>query len=168
MKTWKKTLIGALLSLLGFSSCEPMTPAPEYGVPVPDPDDIHDFPAEYGVPSASFRFVGEAWDDEGNLVPGIRIVVAPKGLDNTHFPSDTLYTGADGKVEGALRDDWPGYDNCQVKFEDVDGEENGGPFAEQILSRDEVSIEQTGKGNGHWYDGEFTITAKAILKKQGE
>ena len=167
MKTWKKTLIGSLLSLLGFSSCDPLTPAPEYGVPVPDPDNFPEYPAEYGTPSASFRFIGEARDADGNMVPGIRIVVSPKGLDNKSFVPDTLYTGADGKAEGLLRDDWPGYDNCQVKFEDVDGEENGGPFAEQILSRSEVSIEQTGEAQGHWNQGEFTITAKAILKKQG-
>ena len=170
MKAWTKSLIGVILALLGFRSCDPsrVLPQPMYG-PAPGPDP-YDYPlAEYGTPSARFKFVGEAADENGKPVPGIRIVVAPRGLEGEGgWQNDTLYTDAEGKAAKALKYEWPDTQNLAVKFEDVDGEENGS-FQEQVLKEDQVKIEQTGEGDGHWYQGEFTIQAKANLqKKAGE
>ncbi len=52
-----------------------------------------------------------------------------------------------------------------VKFEDVDGDENGS-FKAKELKGDALTIEKTGEGSGSWYEGEFTITAKAVLEKK--
>ena len=125
-------------------------------------------PDEYGCPSAVFKFKGEASDEQGNPVPGIRIAVLPNGEEAEYFRPDTLFTGTDGKVDTVLTYDWPEYKDMAVKFEDVDGAENGS-FESKVLKGDALTIEQTGEGSGHWYEGEFTITAKAVLeKKEGE
>lgn len=157
MKVWVKSLIGSLLALLGFQSCDPFgiyNIADMYG-----PESV-----EYGCPTAVFKFKGEAADDQGNPVPGIRVVVFPNGEKDEYSWRDTLYTGTDGKVDTVLTYSWPGAEGTLVKFEDVDGPENGSFIAKE-LTGEAVKIEKTGDGDGNWYQGEFTITAKAVLKK---
>lgn len=163
MKVWVKSLIGSLLALLGFQSCDPSTI-------FEGPDMYGPGPVEYGCPTAVFKFKGEATDEQGKPVPGIRIAVFPNGEKDEYDYSfrDTLFTGTDGKVDTVLMYDWPEYKDMAVKFEDVDGAENGS-FESKVLKGDALTIEQTQKGDGRWYEGEFTITAKAVLeKKEGE
>lgn len=163
MKIWVKSLIGSLLALLGFQSCDPSTI-------FEGPDMYGPGPVEYGCPTAVFKFKGEATDEQGKPVPGIRIAVFPNGEKDEYDYSfcDTLFTGTDGKVDTVLMYDWPEYKDMAVKFEDVDGAENGS-FESKVLKGDALTIEQTQKGDGRWYEGEFTITAKAVLeKKEGE
>ena len=150
MKVWVKSLIGTILALLGFHSCD---------------SHIFDTRAEYGCPTAHFQFNGEVSDESGNPIPGIRIVVHPRGEQEEYAERDTLYTDKNGKAEQALRYTWPDTEGIEVKFEDIDGEENGS-FKEKKLSGDAVSVKQTEKGEGHWYEGAFTITAKAVLEKK--
>lgn len=155
-----------ILALLGFPACNPSTifNEPDMYGPAPVPDDA----AEYGVPMAVFKFAGEATDPDGAPVPGIRIVVAPDGLDSEYdWNKDTLYTDNGGKAAKVLDYDWPETSRMEVKFEDVDGEENGS-FQDQVVSGDGLTIEKTGQGDGRWYDGEFQITAKAVLQKKTE
>lgn len=164
MKTWAKSLIGSLLTLLGFHSCNPFTILDQpdmYGPPI-------DYPVvcEYGVPSASYVFHGEAVDEENAPVRGIRIVVAPNG-EEQRYENDTLYTDAQGKASRQLTYNWPGTDALLVKFEDVDGQENGS-YQDQVLKSSDLDIQKTADGSGHWYEGEFTIRAKAVLKKKTE
>lgn len=161
MKVWVKSLIGSLLALLGFQSCDPSTI-------FEGPDMYGPGPVEYGCPTAVFKFKGEASDELGNPIPGIRIAVFPNSEEDQYYPRDTMFTGTDGKVDSVLTYDWPGIEGIVVKFEDVDGEENGS-FKTKELKGKAVTIEQTQKGDGRWYEGEFTITAKAVLeKKEGE
>lgn len=155
MKVWVKSLIGSLLALLGFQSCDPLLGAKMYGPKV----------VEYGCPEAHFMFIGEASDEAGKPIPGIRIAVLPNGDNDEIADRDTLYTGENGKVESPLTYTWPDTERIVVKFEDVDGEANGS-FESKQLSGKDLSIEQTGEGSGNWYQGEYTITAKAVLKKK--
>ena len=162
MKVWVKSLIGSLLALLGFQSCDPSTI-------FEGPDMYGPGPVEYGCPTAVFKFKGEATDEQGKPVPGIRIAVLPNGdkdgdIDDTAY-RDTLYTGENGKVESHLTYTWPDTEKMVVKFEDVDGDANGS-FEEAKLSGKDISVEQIAKGDGNWYYGEYTITAKAVLKKK--
>ena len=159
MKVWVKSLIGSLLALLGFQACDPSTifESPDmYGPKLA---------VEYGCPEAHFMFIGEASDEAGKPIPGIRIAVLPNGDNDEIADRDTLYTGENGKVEGSLTYTWPDTERIVVKFEDVDGEANGS-FESKKLSGKDLSIEQTGEGSGNWYQGEYTITAKAVLKKK--
>ncbi len=91
MKVWVKSLIGSLLALLGFQSCEPSTI-------FEGPDMYGPGPVEYGCPTAVFKFKGEASDELGNPIPGIRIAVLPRGEQDEYAERDTLFTGTDGKV----------------------------------------------------------------------
>ena len=164
MKTWTKSLIGSLLTLLGFHSCNPFAIIDQPDMYGPAPID---YPVcEYGVPSANYVFQGEAVNEENAPVQGIRIVVAPNGLEN-NYENDTLYTDAQGKASRQLTYNWPGTDALQVKFEDVDGPENGS-YQELVLKNSELDIQKTADGSGNWYEGEFTIQAKAVLKKNTE
>ena len=164
MKVWVKSLIGSLLALLGFQACDPATI-------FNGPDMYGPGPVEYGCPTAVFKFKGEATDEQGKPVPGIRIAVFPRGEEDEYSLRDTLFTGKDGKVDTVLTYSWPDTEGIVVKFEDVDGAENG-LFKDKELKGEELKIEQTGEGSGNWYEGEFTITAKAVLeeinKKEGE
>lgn len=158
MKVWVKSLIGSLLALLGFQSCDPSTI-------FDGPNMYGPGPAEYGCPTAVFKFKGEASDELGNPIPGIRIAVLPRGEEYEYAERDTLFTGTDGKVDTVLTYNWPDSESIVVKFEDVDGDENGS-FKAKELKGDALMIEKTGEGSGNWYEGEFTITAKAILEKK--
>lgn len=158
MKVWVKSLIGSLLALLGFQSCDPSTI-------FEGPDMYGPGPVEYGCPTAVFKFKGEAADEQGNPIPGIRIAVFPNSEEDQYYPRDTMFTGTDGKVDSVLTYDWPEIEGIVVKFEDVDGAENGS-FKTKELKGKAVTIEQTQEGDGRWYEGEFTITAKAVLEKK--
>ena len=104
MKVWVKSLIGSLLALLGFQSCDPSTI-------FDGPDMYGPGPVEYGCPTAVFKFKGEVTDEQGKPVPGIRIAVFPNGEKDEYDYSfrDTLFTGTDGKVDTVLTYDWPEY-----------------------------------------------------------
>ena len=158
MKVWVKSLIGSLLALLGFQACNPFSI-------FDGPDMYGTMVVEYGCPSAVFRFVGEASDEAGKPIPGIRIAVLPNGENDESAYSDTLYTDKNGKVDSVLMYTWPDTDRIVVKFEDVDGDANGS-FKEAKLSGNAIKVEQTAEGSGNWYEGEFTITAKAVLQKK--
>ena len=165
MKVWVKSLIGTLLALLGFQACEPSTVIEEPKMYGPGPDNWEDIREEYGCPYAVYKFNGEVTDVEGNPIEGIRMVVLPYGREHLDWgPVDTLYTGADGKVAATLSNDMPGHDAMEVEIADVDGEEHGS-FQGKVLGPTELNVVQTAKGDGNWNEGEFTVTAKAVLEK---
>jgi len=90
------TLIGAILTLLGFSqSCDPM--------------------AEYGVPSARFIVNGTVSEDNTEqVIEGIRVTM--------HY--DTVFTDENGEYRIATTD-WPGDHIFAIRFEDIDSVQNG-------------------------------------------
>ena len=150
-------LLGALLGALGFSSCNILV----------DPF----LRCEYGQPNADYKLIGEVKDQAGKPVKGIRVVFHPEtaGTDEeiNAWNSDTLYSDASGKFsKDQLKYNWPDLTNSYVKFEDGDGEENGGSFKSAVLPYSALKVEQTKKGDGSWYSGSFTITADAKLEKE--
>jgi putative lipoprotein (rSAM/lipoprotein system) len=149
---WWTWMLGGLLGLLGFSACDP------FGV----------MRCEYGMPYSDYKVIGEVKDEAGKPVEGIRVVFAPWGRDSESAPwvNDTLYTDRAGKVAGELEVDGIG-DHMEVEFADVDGPENGS-FEPLLLKRSDLKITQTKEGDKSWYQGEYTIEAKARLKKKAE
>ena len=136
-------ILGGLMSLLGLSSCS------------------HLFRAEYGCPHVDFKFIGEATGD-GKPVEGIRVVLL-EGTEDWSYAIDTSYTDASGRTErdlGMVRIP----EQMYVKFEDVDGPENGS-WQTKIIRRESMEIVQTEDGDGRWDRGDYTVTAKADLKK---
>lgn len=147
-------LLGALLGLLGFSSCG------------------FDAPTMYGEPHADFKAGGKVTDPSGKGIEGIRVAIqrhrhytnTPSVIydQNDWYEHDTVYTDAAGRYEKVTRV-FSRPDDVTVVFEDIDGEEHGGQFESQTV---QPEITQTKKGDKGWYSGEFTVKADATLKKQ--
>lgn len=136
MKNLILNLCRTLLGILGFSfvsACdgEGTSPIPMYGVPV-----------EYGSPYAEYFVKGKVTDDAGKPIKGIAVTVPDKSVD-------TVFTSADGSYE--LNGGFFPVETIDVKFTDVDDEENGGWFATQ---EKHVALEQQKEGQG-WYFGVF-------------
>lgn len=151
-KGWK-WLLAFILGLLGFAGCGKL------GI----------FRTEYGCPNADFKLVGQVKDAKGKGIEGIRVVFKPYPLEQdegNRYRYDTLYSDAQGHFKKEkLKYDWPdNLEEAAVRFEDVDGSANGA-FKTQELKRNEIEIQQTKKGDKHWYSGEYTIQANAVLEE---
>jgi putative lipoprotein (rSAM/lipoprotein system) len=122
-------LITLIISILGFSTaCESLD---EYGAPA----------VEYGAPTATFIVKGKVSSNNNNLIPNIRVSMG----------TDTAYSDASGNYE--VRQQYSPTDiEFPIKFEDVDGVENG-----EFNSVDTVAKFEnptfTG-GDGNWDMGE--------------
>ena len=148
-----KWLLGIFMSLLGFAGCGKL------GI----------FRTEYGCPSADFKLVGDVKDAKGKGIEGIRVVFKPYPLEQNegnHHMYDTLYSDAQGHFEKErLKYDWPdNLEEASIEFEDVDGSAHGA-FKTKELKRGELTLDQTTKGDKHWYSGEYTIKADAVLEE---
>ena len=142
--SWMRVL-GALMGVLGFGGCF-----------------VTSCRKEYGCPSADYKLVGDVKDVRRNPIPGIRVVFDRFPEDET-YGKDTLYTDAKGHFEKDLPD-YMWDSGSIVKFEDVDGNENGS-FRTKVLTDAELVFEQTKKGDRHWYSGAFDVHADAILEE---
>ena len=155
-RSFLNLLLGALLGLLGFSSCI----------------DIGGGRVEYGQPHADFKASGKVTDPSGKGIEGIRVAIqrhrhytnTPSVIydQNDWYEHDTVYTDAAGRYEKVTRV-FSRPDDVTVVFEDIDGEEHGGQFESQTVLPE---ITQTKKGDKGWYSGEFTVNADVTLKKQ--
>lgn len=155
---WYNMLLGALLGALGFSSCNVLV----------DPFTIR---CEYGQPHANYKILGKVTDTAGKPIKNIRVVFQPH-LSGTSdevnsWNTDTLYTNDSGTFsKDVLKYNWPDLTDARVVFEDIDGEENGGKFKTATLPYAALTVEQTKKGDDHWYDGDFTVTANCKMEKE--
>ena len=152
---WKYVMSG-LLAMLGFGSCDKNGSIPG-----------GDIPCMYGTPLANYKFLGDVKDETGKAIPGIRVVFIPDEMKVDPWYNDTLYTDQSGRFEkDELKYSWPDeVAKAMVKFEDVDGAENGS-FETKTLTRGELKVKQTKKTTDAWYQGDFTIEANVVLKKE--
>ena len=151
---WKYAMSG-LLAILGFGSCDREgTIFGGGGL------------CMYGQPHANYKFLGDVKDETGKAIPGIRVVFFPEE-DTPSYVNDTLYTDQAGHFEkDHLKYSWPDEARtAKVKFEDIDGEANG-RFETKTINRDELTVKQTKKTDDFWYEGDFTIETKVVLKKE--
>lgn len=154
---WYDMLLGSLLGLLGFTSCNIL---------------VNPFIRDmYGQPTASYKLVGSVTDEAGEPVKGIQVTFHPELVNTSEevnaWNTDTLYSDASGKFsKDVLKYDWPDLDNAVVKFRDIDGPDNGGSFKPKDVPVSALKVDQTRKGEGNWNQGDFTITADAKLEKE--
>ena len=143
-----KSLIAAVLGLLGFASCE-------------DPVDIGGDICMYGMPFAEFKAVGTVKNEAGKPVEGIRVAVRQTLRGQSEYVDDTVYTDSKGVY---LLSNRPlrGPDYVRIVFEDVDGDANGGEF-EQAEAK--PAIKQTKDGSG-WFNGVYEVKADVVMKKK--
>lgn len=168
--------INGIFALLGFASCTTGT------APWNEPKDMYGPPvaAEYGVPSATYRFIGKVTGENEEGIPGIRVAVKMSAdwtgayveRDGNMVPyiwehADTLFTDEKGEFarQYALLEDIESIPkHVQMKVEDVDGEENGGTFATQ--EGISVDVRQVEEGSGHWNMGTYESQADIKMKKE--
>lgn len=137
------SLIGSILSLLGFSSCDTWQAI---------------FPAdEYGCPSASYKVTIEVTDEDGAPIKGIKV-------ESSAMTSGT--TGSDGVFYEELGFVFPR--SPEYILTDVDGPENGGCFQSDTLKFEDFDSDQIGQGDGHWFSGTYALSATAKLKKTAD
>ena len=142
-----RALMGFLLALLGFSGCEYIGRV------------------EYGCPHADYKLQGTVTDARTKQpVKNIRAVFCSGGLDAEYSYKDTLYTDESGKIERDYPSMTIDHTRLQVLLEDIDGDENGS-YETLLLEKENLPVEQVKKGDKHWYQGSFTITADAELNE---
>lgn len=121
-------LITLMLSLLGFSTaCESLD---EYGAPV----------AEYGVPTATFIVKGKVSSNENTSIPNIRVSMGV----------DIAYTDENGNYEVSQQNS-PTDQVLPIKFDDIDGIENGEYNSFDTIAKFENPTFSGGEGN--WDSG---------------
>ena len=138
--------MGDLLGVLGFSGCFLTICA-----------------KMYGCPSADYKLVGDVKDVRKNPIPGIRVVF-DRYPEDEKYGKDTLYTDVKGHFEKDIPDPFWN-EGSIVKFEDVDGNENGS-FRTRILANEDLVFERTKKGDRKWYSGAFDVHADAVLEEE--
>ena len=136
-----KAIGAAILSLLGFNSCDIIG---NIVAPV----------CEYGCPHAEFKVVGTVKDADGNPIPGIQV-------KSDVIWTDDLKTAQDGSY--AIEGEGFPTETLQLTFEDVDGEENGGKF--KTLEA-EATLKQTQTGDGKWDNGSYEGSLDVTLEKE--
>ena len=162
-----RNFLSYVLALLGFAGCTRIEP-PMYGTP----DMYGPLPVEYGTPHADFRVSGMVRDENGQPLKGIRVAIVSEDLARAYWegrtsvgPNDTLYSDASGKFGrdySATMFGAPG--KMELKFEDVDGAENGGEFStgSQVVTQ----FDQIKKPDGRWYQGAYQAEVNQTLKKK--
>lgn len=150
MKKWYHATLAALLGLLGFDSCI----------------GGGDVPCEYGTPQVEFLVKGSVTDAEGHPLKGIKVTLR-ESYGVQLYGMDSVYTDRDGKfVTNTLKS--ISLDNKKIIFEDMDGPENGGEFANDSVDLDHLQKIQTKKGEG-WYEGKYEISAeRKLIRKEGK
>ena len=119
---------------------------------------------EYGSPHADFELKGTVTDvATAQPIKNIR-VVRPHFLDfeSEYIPGDTIYTDEKGQYAFTFGGDLRG-GNYQLKFEDIDGEDNGGLFQTKEIEGQFTQADLVEKGDGRWYDGKFAKTEDVAL-----
>jgi putative lipoprotein (rSAM/lipoprotein system) len=158
MKRFFEKIMRGFLSLLGFSfatGCMTM-----YGCP----------PIHY----REYRLQGKVEAENGEKLPGIRVVFSQwdnfsEQDEKLKLFRDTMYTDAEGRYEGVVNNGYVQV-TAVVKFEDIDGSQNGGYFKTQIKPSPVEAFEHTQKGDGQLQngvidDGIWTATIDATLEK---
>lgn len=98
----------------------------------------------YGTPYVNFNIKARVVDGAGKPIKGIQAQVE---YDKTN---------SDAKGNILLRTrhiDLP--ESLQIRFEDVDGVDNGGEFATREVFVEDVDAVKTGDKSGNWHRGDY-------------
>lgn len=141
----------SLMSLLGFSSCD--------GVG-------GDEPCLYRTPRSTYNIKGKVIDTDGKPINGIK-VQAGKMYDEYGEPMiEPVYTNEDGEYTTTIKDAYMPVSSLEMVFEDVDGEENGGAFANDTIRGKDMTAKKVADGIDFWDTGTYEVTANKTLKKK--
>lgn len=130
--------------------------------------------AEYGTPNCDFKVDITVKDETGAPLKGIKVSPILISSYNTQNNTGAVSTAEHREELASIESDASGKasgsynlfgitNNVRVIFEDPDGDVGGGTFAKDSMDFKPV---QTGKGDNHWYSGEYTISGTKTLKKK--
>ena len=134
-------LLSAILGMLGFQSCDEVIPG-------------GGMDCMYGTPSAHFVVGGKVVDEDNKPVADENILIRPAGMN--YGVRKQLTTDADGNYKW----DETGFPMNKLKVVAID--------PDSIYENDstEITLKQTEKGDGDWYDGKYEGKADFKLKKR--
>lgn len=161
VNTLYRIILGALMGILGFSSCgkDGLNPFSGGG----------DARCMYGQPSATFKLVGTVKDEAGKPVKGIRVIYNPyadKDINEVKYYLDTLYTDASGKFSSdRLKYSWPEIPAHELIVSDVDGATNG-EYKDEKVPAARIKSSHSKQGSNGWYEGTFTLSSDVVVKKK--
>ncbi len=140
-------ILSFLLILLGFSSC---------GNNGDDGDD-GDMMLMYGTPTAKFIVKGKIVNEKDKDLSGLKVAL---GRVNTWSESgkatyyvDSVNTDTQGLFKVSIQD-FPTNQKFVIRYEDVDGEQNG--LIETVIDTVRFEKPKFTNGSGAWYAGETT------------
>ena len=147
--------LSMILALLGLGGCEAA-------------EDIGDIKCMYGSPTVHYSVKGKVTDEKGKPVQGIEVTIEgqyqEEGVVINRPITQPRQSGADGTwsaEEGHLP-----YSTLLIRFKDIDGEANGGLFAEDSTTV-AVNVVKDPKETNPWRVGDANISVPTIkLKKQ--
>jgi len=118
---------------------------------------------DYGMPYAEYEVKGTVTNSvTSQPIQNVRIVGPHfSSVESGYVRGDTVYTDENGKYAFALG----GSSTYQLKFEDIDGEENGGLFQTKKIEGTFTQADQVEKGKG-WYKGRFVKTEDVALERE--
>ena len=119
----------------------------------------------YGCPHADFEAKGAVTDENGNGIKGIRVIVCEEPFDtDRNFYADTLWTGDNGEY-GMTSEFISPRNEVFMKFEDIDGLDNGGEYE---TVEQPVQLVQVKEGDGSWYEGAYKAEANVTMTRKKE
>ena len=123
---------------------------------------------DYGMPYAEYEIKGTVTGNANSQpIQNIRVIRQRDRLPE--YGGDTLYTDSKGKYNVKFTADIysSNLENTfHLKFEDIDGEENGGYFETQEIDVTFTKAERTKRGKGQWYEGKFVKTQNVEMEKK--
>ena len=156
MMKWYNGLLSALLSMMGFESCN---------------NAINNAAAEYGCPTVEYQVKGEVTDaDSGHPIEGIQ---AKLGHTFTTDEYDQAYTFDSVRTDRSGAFTFPMYDDVSLQssltliLEDPRAASDGTGYASDTVRLKDMEQKQVKQGDGHWYNGAYELTVTRKLKKRG-
>ena len=142
---WYNVVLTALLAILGYGCSK------------------DDYVCEYGTPNADYQLMGTVTDDAGKPVDGILVSIEEKYGD--YWENLTSKKTEYGGSYHVYFNTWPESSSTKIIIQDIDGDANGGEFANDTIDIDYKSGKKVKEG-GSWYAGAWQITQNIQLKKK--
>jgi len=140
-------IIVVLLGVVGLSGM--LYSCMKYGMPPPPPEYVK-----------KHELRGVVTDKEtSNPIKHIQVTLQIK----PEYRIDTLYTSSFGGYNHGFGG-FPLNSPVHIKFEDIDGEENGGEFETKEMDIKFTEADRVEKGDGKWNEGKFVKTVNIELE----
>jgi putative lipoprotein (rSAM/lipoprotein system) len=116
------------------------------------------------MPYATYEIKGVVMDKEtARPIRNIRLV-RPVYPEHPEGGGDTIYTNAEGKYTFDFGDFPDNEKTFKLNIDDIDGDQNGGFFGQEVIDVTITNADKTENGSG-WYWGKFVKTKNIELSR---